>query len=135
MSELRSREEAIAERFTDEKHVYKPFGDVIPAEKIQHLFVGQDQGKGIYGKKMSIEAGYMLVSHEHSYDHLSILSQGVGRLKIDGTETLIMGDTPFIVRAGQEHTFRAITDCVLYCIHPTDETDPEKVDEVILARP
>jgi hypothetical protein len=27
-----------------------------------------------------------------------------------------------------------LTDCVWYCIHATDEKDPSKVDEVVIAK-
>jgi hypothetical protein len=30
------------------------------------------------------------------------------------------------------HGVKAITDCVWFCIHATDEKDPSKVDDVLI---
>jgi hypothetical protein len=36
------------------------------------------------------------------------------------------------IKEGLTHGVKAITDCVWYCIHATDEKDPSKVDEVLI---
>ncbi len=36
------------------------------------------------------------------------------------------------IRAGLTHGVKAITDCVWFCIHATDEQDPSKVDDVLI---
>jgi len=36
------------------------------------------------------------------------------------------------IRAGLTHGVKAITDCVWFCIHATDEKDPSKVDDVLI---
>jgi len=36
------------------------------------------------------------------------------------------------IRAGMTHGVKAITDCVWFCIHSTDEKDPSKVDDVLI---
>ena len=37
-----------------------------------------------------------------------------------------------MIRKGLFHKTKAITDCVWFCIHATDEKDPSKVDEVLI---
>lgn len=110
----------------------KPFGDVFPAENIRHHFAGQDDDRGVYAKELLIPAGWTLGSHEHHYDHLSILSRGIGRLTINGRSELIEGSRMIVVPKGTAHELYAITPCIWFCIHPTHETDPDKVDQVIL---
>lgn len=110
----------------------QPFDAVFPAENIHHHFIGQDQGKGIYAKELRIPAGWVLESHAHAYDHLSILSQGTVMLAVDGVRSIHEGPTHLVIKAGKVHSVRAITDAVWSCIHPTDETDWATVDEAIL---
>lgn len=112
----------------------KPFGDVFPPELIRHHFAGQDDDRGVYAKEVHIPAGWTLASHAHHYDHLSILSSGMARLKIDGVTKLVQGPHAIVMPKGSQHELYAITTCVWFCVHPTNETDPGKVDEVILTK-
>jgi hypothetical protein len=36
------------------------------------------------------------------------------------------------IKAGLTHGVKAITDCVWFCIHATDEKDPSKVDDILI---
>jgi dTDP-4-dehydrorhamnose 3,5-epimerase-like enzyme len=38
------------------------------------------------------------------------------------------------IRAGVSHGIVALEDSVWFCIHATDETDPAKVDEVVIQK-
>jgi len=113
---------------------FAPFVEVFPADNIRHVFVGQDApGKGLYAKELRIPAGFDLVSHSHAYDHLSVLASGTVLWSSGGqTVRRLRGPCAVTVEAGVEHSLRAVTDAVWYCIHPTDESDPAKVDAVIL---
>ena len=110
----------------------QPFEAIFPTENIHHHFVGQDQNKGVYAKQLKIPAGWVLESHKHTYDHLSILCSGIVSVLINGVRSVHHGPTALVIKAGENHTLRAITDVVWFCIHPTQETDEDKVDEVIL---
>lgn len=112
----------------------KPFADVFPTENIRHHFTGQDDAKGIYAKELHIPAGMMLASHEHEYDHLSILASGTIHLTLGGITRVWRGPVALTISKGKAHTLLAITDAVWFCIHPTDETDEAKVDDVILTK-
>lgn len=109
-----------------------PFAEIFPAGNISHHFIGQDQAKGVYAKELRIPAGFRLVSHSHTYDHLAILASGIVRLSVDDRHQLLTGPEAVTIKAGEVHTLRAITAAVWFCIHPTDETDADKVDEAIL---
>lgn len=113
----------------------KPFAEVFPAANVRHHFVGQDAARGVYAKELHIPAGFMLVSHSHPYDHLSILAAGVVTLTRDGVlPAELRGPCAVTVAAGVEHALHAITDAVWFCIHPTptDATDADQVDAAIL---
>ena len=110
----------------------KPFADVFPAANIRHHFVGHDDGKGMYAKELLIPAGMMLVSHGHTYDHLSILATGFVTLTIEGETQALHGPCAITIEKGRAHTVRAITNAVWFCIHRTDETDVDRIDEVTI---
>ena len=95
----------------------------------QHHF-----GAGVYAKEMHIPKGHVGVSHKHNYDHLSILARG--KVAVVTDEHKIIYDAPAVVtiRARMHHAIYALEDTVWYCIHPTDETDPAKVDEVAIMK-
>lgn len=109
-----------------------PFSEGFPHENIRHHFVAQEQARGVYAKELYIPAGCSLVSHAHPYDHLSILASGSVMWSSGGGSRRLDAPCAITVGAGVCHSLGAITDAVWFCIHPTNETDPEKVDAVIL---
>lgn len=87
---------------------------------------------GLYAKEMAFEAGQAILKHTHDYSHLSILAKGkVAVLRGDEIDIV---DAPACIeiKSGLTHGVKAITDCVWYCVHATDEKDPSKVDEVLI---
>lgn len=112
----------------------KPFSDVFPAGNIHHHFAGQEDKSGVYAKETHIPAGFVLVSHRHPYDHISILAHGTVRLTVGSDTREVTGPTCLTIRKGEEHAILAITYAVWFCIHPTQETDGARVDHAILHR-
>lgn len=89
---------------------------------------------GVYAKQVSLKKGCFVEQHVHSYDHMSILASGVVRLITHPEEREIRAPAVIDIKAGMVHMIVAVEDSVWFCIHPTDCTDPEKVDEVILGK-
>lgn len=95
--------------------------------KIKHFFSGRE-----YAKEMHLPAGYYAETHSHNFDHLSILARGEVLVTIDGVARPYAGPTCITIPAGAVHRIDALTDSVWFCVHATDETDPEKVDQVLI---
>jgi len=87
---------------------------------------------GLYAKEAAFEAGTAILKHTHSFSHLSILAKGKVAV-LRGTEIDIV-DAPACIeiKAGMTHGVKAITDCVWFCIHATDEKNPSKVDDILI---
>ncbi len=85
-------------------------------------------GGGTYAKETHIPAGCVLVQHQHVYEHLSILASGVAEVDL----ALRQGPCVVVIPAKTYHRVRAITDCVWFCIHATEERDPARVDETLV---
>jgi quercetin dioxygenase-like cupin family protein len=87
---------------------------------------------GLYAKEASIPAGTMLMQHKHTYSHFGILAKGKVVVVNDGDIKIYDAPACINIEAGTHHGIKAVTDCVWFCIHATDEKDPSKVDEVLI---
>lgn len=90
---------------------------------------------GLYCKLSRIAAGLHLKQHVHAYDHASHLVKGTAAVSMDGGVTWQTHEAPktLLIVAGIAHEVIAVTDVIWICAHVTDETDPEKVDQVLIA--
>jgi quercetin dioxygenase-like cupin family protein len=87
---------------------------------------------GAYRKETHIPAGVELQQHVHPHDHISVLESGTALVKFGDKEMEITGPKWIGIKNGIKHSVTAVTDVVWWCVHITDETDPEKVDTSIL---
>ena len=94
---------------------------------IEHHF-----GAGVYAKETRIPAGHVLVQHKHKHDHLSILASGSIELMVDGARSIIHAPACLTVEANKHHGVKSLTDVVWYCIHATECTDADEIDEVLI---
>lgn len=89
-------------------------------------------GGGVYAKETRIPAGFVLVQHAHKFDHLSILAEGSVEAIIDGERSVINAPACITIAANKHHGIKSLTDVVWYCVHATDCTDENAVDEVLV---
>ena len=97
---------------------------------IQHYF-----SDGLYAKEMFIPKGSIACQHKHNYDHLSVLAKGKVRVLFDN-DVVKTYTAPACINIVKDvnHTVMAIEDSVWYCIHQTEETDVDKVDQVLIKK-
>ena len=87
---------------------------------------------GLYAKETRFPAGVAILKHTHDFSHLSILAKGkVAVMKGEDVE-VIEAPACIEIKAGMTHGVKALTECVWFCIHATDEKDVSKVDEVLI---
>jgi len=89
---------------------------------------------GLYAKESFIPKGNFGVQHKHEYAHLSILAKGRVIVGVENTETEYTAPACIEIKAGLHHSVTAIEDSVWFCIHATDEKDPEKVDQLVIMK-
>jgi len=94
--------------------------------EITHFFAG-----GVYAKQTAFRAGERACKHTHDFDHLSVLVSGVVRLRKNKESQRLTGPAMVTVTAGDVHEVEAITDAVWLCIHATDCTDADHIDNVL----
>jgi len=99
-------------------------------EVLKHHFIG-----GVYAKEMMIPEDYRAVSHRHSYDHMSVLSEGCVIVWANGKQETYFAPAVIEIKAGVEHEIQAVNGPAHWlCIHKTDCTDPSQVDEVLVEK-
>lgn len=96
-------------------------------EAVAHHF-----SDGLYAKEMTLKKGYIATSHSHKYSHLSILAKGDVYVRVNGVISYHMAPACIEIKADEIHEIQALSEVVWYCCHRTDETDINKIDEVLI---
>jgi len=89
---------------------------------------------GLYAKELVIPKGMRGTQHAHKYAHLSILAKGRVIVISDDGEKEYKAPVCIDMKAGVRHQVISLEDATWFCIHATEETDADKVDEVLIAR-
>ena len=87
---------------------------------------------GIYAKEQYLAKGYKVMTHSHNYSHLSILGKGSAVVTCDGIEKTYNAPACIEIKADVHHEIYALEDVTWFCIHKTDETDINKIDETLI---
>lgn len=95
--------------------------------KTTHFF-----SDGVYAKRMHLPKGFTALSHKHTYEHLSILATGKALVATDTEQKEYTAPACITIAAGLNHAITALEDVTWFCIHATEETDPTKVDQVLI---
>lgn len=91
---------------------------------VRHIFA-----PGVYAREMTIPAGVIATGAVHKTEHLSILSAGHCHLTTDDGVQELRAPYIGLSKAGAKRAICAITECVFTTIHPTMETDLDKLCE------
>lgn len=94
---------------------------------ISHFFC-----EGVYAKKMRIPQGHWTPTHIHADDHVSALVKGKVKVEVEGKETIYEAPAFIFIGRGRRHRIESLEDSTWFCIHITDETDPNRVDSVLV---
>lgn len=87
---------------------------------------------GLYAKQMIIPKGFIAGSHSHTYSHLSILAKGSVVVSTDTTKVLYTAPSCIEITKNTLHSIEALEDSTWFCIHATDETDLDLIDDVLI---
>ena len=87
---------------------------------------------GLYAKQIHIPAKHVVTSHCHKYSHLSVLAKGDVLVEVDGVISEYSAPACIEIKAGLNHKVLAKTDVTWFCIHATEETDADRIDEALV---
>ena len=106
---------------------------VQPVQSMKDVDIKHHFGGGVYIKETRFPAGAEVLQHRHEYEHLAYLVRGRVEVVVDGKRSCFTGPCALTIGAGKHHGVRSKTDTVWLCIHATDCTDADQVDEIIIA--
>lgn len=86
---------------------------------------------GIYAREMTIPAGVVATGAVHKTEHLTIISKGHLRITTDDGVRDFFAPAAFVSKGGTKRAAYAIEETVLTTIHATDETDVDKLVELL----
>jgi hypothetical protein len=91
-------------------------------------------GPGVYIRECYMPMNSIIVGKQHRTEHFNIIKKGAARYIDDAGNfcTVRAGGPPFISKAGRQKLLVVMQDCVWLTIHPTTETDPEKLAELLI---
>lgn len=104
-----------------------------PASEKASIPVHHHFGPGIYIRQITIPKGTIALGHEQRFSHTNILISGAVAMYSDDGVTVLQAPLIFTGKPGRK-IGAAIEDCVWMNIFATDETDIEKLEEMIVAK-
>lgn len=99
-----------------------------------YLGVTHHFSDGLYTKEIPIPKDSFVMQHKHNYSHLSILAKGRVLVKVDEDVKEVSAPACLNIEAGKYHSIMALEDSVWFCIHATEETDLDNIDEVLVKK-
>lgn len=104
--------------------------DYAPAEvSIKHTFAD-----GLYSREMTLKAGSFVVGALHKTQHLFNISKGSCMVALEDRVEHLEAPYSGITEIGDKRVIAAITDLVWTTYHVTNETDPDKIAELITVK-
>ena len=105
---------------------YDPEGKEIC--RIKHYFA-----PGVYAREMWMPAGCLITGKIHLTEHLNMLSQGKVSVSNQGDSITMEAPYTFVSPIGTKRAIYAHEDSTWTTIHATDLTDPEEIEDEIIA--
>ena len=97
---------------------------------VRHYF-----SPGVYARELFIPAGTWLTGHIHKYPHLCIMAMGdMSVLLEDGLLHRVRAPFTTIAQPGMKRIAYAHADTLWTMIHATEETDLDKIEELLVAK-
>lgn len=89
----------------------------------------------VYGRKMIIPAGYVIVGKIHKHAHLNVITRGLIKVVTEFGDELYEGPRIWISEPGTKRAVYALEDTEWLTIHPNldDTTDLEALEEYVIA--
>jgi hypothetical protein len=89
---------------------------------------------GVYCREIFMPAGTFVVGHKHKTEHLNVILTGRARVLMNGVVREFAAPFTFKSYAGVRKVLFILEDCTWMTVHPTTETDLEKITEAIIDR-
>ena len=96
---------------------------------VEHFFA-----PGLYARQMFIKKGTCIVGKIHKHAHINTISQGKCSVMTEFGQMEITSPCTFVSKPGTKRVVVALDDVIWTTYHPTDETDLEKIEDIVIAK-
>ena len=90
--------------------------------------------KGNYAREIFIAADTCMIGKIHKHEHINVISKGKCIVVTEAGRETLEAPLTFISMPGIKRAVYAITDTVWTTIHPTEETDMDKIEDEVIAK-
>jgi len=88
----------------------------------------------VYAREIFMPAGSVVVGKIHKHAHLNIISKGKVIVSTEFGKKELVAPCTFVSEAGTKRAVYIVDDCIWTTIHPTEETDLEKIEDHVIAK-
>lgn len=96
---------------------------------VKHTFA-----PGVYAREIFLPKDSVVVGKIHKHAHLNIISKGKASVMTEFGPMQIEAPCTFVSQPGTKRVVVALEDVIWTTIHPTDETDLDKIEDQIIAK-
>ena len=94
--------------------------------KTEHYF-----SPGVYMRLMIAPPGVMVLGHEHATEHFNVVLKGRANVMVDGITSEVVAPAIIKSKVGSRKIALVFEELVWLNVHPTDETNIEKLEEML----
>lgn len=87
---------------------------------------------GVYMREITMPEGAVVIGKTHRTSHLNIISKGECLVAINGIVTHIKAPYTFVSDENIKKVVFMISEVVWSTVHPTDETDLDKIEALVI---
>lgn len=97
--------------------------------KLTHRFA-----PGVYMREIFMPAHSIIIGHEHTTSHLNVILSGRASVVMDGQRHELKAGDVVVSKAGVRKLLYIHEDMRWATIHPTEETDVEKLESLLIVK-
>jgi quercetin dioxygenase-like cupin family protein len=89
---------------------------------------------GVYMRTVVMPAGSVVIGHEHTTEHFNVVLGGRALVKFQGRVEMLAAGDVFVSSAGVRKVFEVLETLTFATIHPTEETNVEKLETQLVRK-
>ena len=96
---------------------------------LEHMFA-----PGVYFRLVKMPTGSFIIGHEHTTKHINVVLSGKATVSCDGEVVDIVAPFAFVSEPGVRKVLLIHEEMIWGTIHPTDETDLQKLEDQLIIK-
>jgi len=126
-----------ADKFLDmyHQHVLSLQEYCLEEQEQEELPLIHDFAPGVYMRRVLMRKGIFVMGKTHKTKHLNLVMSGSANVMVNGIVKFLSAPDVFISEAGDKKLLYIHEDMIWGTIHPTDETDLDKLEKHCICTP